>query len=211
MYQQKIPKGERPDTSIYTIHHCHSTLKPIEWYQRKDWQRVLSIDPGKRNFCFRIETWDFTKQKISMEAYEKIDLIGSEASPGAGEHIEYINRNVISILDKYEKLIANCDLVIIERQLPINYRMVRFSQHIITYLTIKLRDNTCKTVIIEIDPRLKTQQFGIKGLDKRGVKKWAIEKANEILTLRDDQASLNIIKKAKSKKDDLSDTVVQVE
>lgn len=210
MYQQKVPKSEKPDTSSYTIYHCHDIKEPVEWNIRTDYYRILSIDPGRRNFCFRIEHRDLISKIITMEAYEKIDLIGQNKDEKVV--IDYIFRNVIMILEKYKIMINNCHLVIIERQLQINYRMVRFSQHIITYLMGLLRNNYNKTVIMEIAPTLKTKQFNVRGkLGKRDVKNWAIEKAKELLISRGDQASLNILNKAKSKKDDLSDTVVQIE
>lgn len=210
MYKPKIPKSEKPDTTAYTIHHCHTIVnEPIDWYSGRDHHRILSIDPGKRNFCFRIELRDYTKGIIKMEAYEKIDLLGE--SVDGKVKIDYIYRNSMLILKQYEKLIVNCHVVLIERQLAINYKMVRFSQHVISNLMSMLYNNDLRTVIMEIDSTVKTQQFGIKGLGKRETKKWAIEKADQLLRARGDQASLNIIKKAKSKKDDLSDTVVQIE
>lgn len=210
MYRTKVPKSEKPDISLYTIHHCHSTSEPKAWYKKDDYIRVMSIDPGKRNFCFRIELRFCNKDKIITEAYEKIDLLGTQNTEKVT--IDYINRNVLMVLDNYINLILNCDLIIIERQLSENYRMVRFSQHIITYLMVKVRDNSLKTVIMEIDSKLKTKMLNApRKLNKREVKLWSIEKATEILTLRKDENSLNVLQKAKSKKDDLADTVIQIE
>lgn len=211
MYPKKVPKSQEPDKSLYTIHHCHNTLDPIQWNTRADYYRTLSIDPGKKNFCFRIEMRNLVTKKIDVEVFEKIDLIGSQNSDRVT--VDYINRNIIIILDKYMHLILNCNIVIIERQLSVNYKMVRFSQHIITYLMIRLMDNSLKTVILEIDSKLKTKQLGApKKLGPKETKTWAIEKAMELLTLRNDNVSINIMNKAqKSKKDDLADTVVQIE
>lgn len=210
MYQVKVPKGEKPDSTVYTIHHCHTTQQPIEWNSRSDYYRILSIDPGKRNFCFRIEVRDLINKKILVEAFEKIDLIGSD--PDGKVRVDYIFRNTTLLLDKYYALINSSHLVIIERQLHINYKMVRFSQHIITYLMLRLRDNYNKTVIMEIDSTLKTRELSApRGLNKNEVKKWSIEKADALLRSRNDVQSLNIIRKSKTKKDDLSDTVVQIE
>lgn len=210
MYPKKIPKSEKPDNSDYTIHHCHSTQEPKNWYEKRDFIRVMSIDPGKRNFCFRIEMRNLISGKITPEVYERIDLIGTLVDGRV--IVDFINNNALIILDTYISLILNCDLVIIERQMATNYKMVRFSQHVITYLMVKLRDNSLKTVIMEIDSKMKTKILKApKGLGAKEVKKWSIERALEILTLRNDQNSLMIINKAKTKKDDLADTVVQIE
>jgi len=211
MYKEKVPKTQAPDKSNYTIHHCHSTDKPIEWNNRKDYFRIMSIDPGKKNFCFRIELRNSETEEIITEVFEKIDLIGDQNHDRV--IIDYIGRNVISILNKYINLILNCHIVIIERQLQINYKMVRFSQHVISYLMMILRDNSLKTVILEIDSKLKTKQLGAtKGLGKKEIKTWAIEKAYAILNERNDTKSIKIMDKAqKSKKDDLADTVIQIE
>ena len=206
MYQKRVPKSQKPDNNLYTIYHCHSTLSPKEWYNR-DNHRILSIDPGRKNFCFRIEYRD--SKCIKVEAYEKMDLISNLSDQYS--NIDYIYRNVITILEKYKNLILTCNIIIIERQLMINYKMVRFSQHVITYLMMLLKDNNEKSVILEIAPHLKSKQLNApkKDID---VKKWSVEYAIDLLNIRNDTDSLNIIKKApKSKKDDLSDTVIQIE
>lgn len=211
MYQKKSPKSQEPDKSVFTVHHCHSTNIPIEWNTRKDYYRVMSIDPGKKNFCFRIELRNLETNTITTEVFEKIDLIGSQNTDRVT--VDFINRNAITILDKYINLILNCHVVIVERQMTINYKMVRFSQHVITYLMVRLRDNSIKTVIIEIDSKLKTKQLRApKKLGSKETKLWAIEKATELLKNRGDTVSLKVMDKAqKSKKDDLADTIVQIE
>ena len=211
MYQKKVPKSQEPDKSLYTIHHCHTTSSPIEWNTRKDYYRVMSIDPGKKNFCFRIELRNLETGNIITEVFEKIDLIGTQDSDRVT--IDYINRNAIIILDKYINLIINCHLIIIERQLQINYKMVRFSQHVITYLMLKVMNNSLKTVILEINSKLKTKQLNApKKLGPKETKLWAIEKAYALLRERKDNTSIRIMDKAqKSKRDDLADTIVQIE
>jgi len=145
-----------------------------------------------------------------MEAFEKIDLIGDYTEDKTT--ISVIYKNSSMLLDRYINLIYNCHLIIIERQLSKNYKMVRFSQHIISYLIVKLMNNPCKTVILEVDSKLKSRQLAApKGLNAKEIKKWAIQLADRILKARQDQKSLSIIKSAKSKKDDLSDTVIQIE
>lgn len=211
MYPKKVPKCEQPDKSWYTVHHCHDTAEPIDWLNRKDYYDVASLDPGRRNFALRIERRNLITGKITALGYEKIDLIG-KGQEDIVVHIDEFYKRVNIFLDKYLGLIKACHVVIIERQLHINYKMVRFSQHLITYLTIHLRNNANLTVILEISNKLKTYALQApKGLSDKEVKKWAVVTADELLRLRGDEPSLKVISLAKKKKDDLSDTVVQIE
>lgn len=211
MYPKKVPKSEQPDKSYYTIHHCHDTAEPIDYTSRKDYYDIASLDPGRRNFAIRIERRNLMTGKIIALGYEKIDLIG-KGEEDLVVHIDKFYRRLNDFLDKYLNLIKLCHLVIIERQMHINYRMVRFSQHLITYLTIHLKNNANLTVIIEVSNKLKTFALHApKGLSDKDVKKWAVSTADALLKARNDQASLNVLLHAKKKKDDLSDTVVQIE
>lgn len=212
MFQQKIPKSQQPDKTSYTVYNCHDcVVDGHEFYRGKNIIRILSIDPGLRNFCFRIEVRDYLNRTITPLAYEKYDLTGSTESNKV--RIDYIYRNVITLLNRFYNIINECDLVIIERQMITNYKMIRFSQHIISYLMVKLNNNPIKTIIMEIDSKLKSQQLKApKFIDKRDVKKWSIQKAIELATIRSDYTSLNIINTAKgAKKDDFADTLVQIE
>ena len=78
---------------------------------------------------------------------------------------------------------------------------------------MKLKNMELLPSILEVDPKIKTQKLGAeKGLTKPEVKKWAIRKAYELLGIRSDDVAIGIINEAmKSKKDDLADTIVQIE
>jgi hypothetical protein len=105
------------------------------------------------------------------------------------------------------------DLIIIERQMPYNYKAVRISQHVISYFISFYRHliTNKDVLIVEVDAKLKSKALcGPKGMTDRDVKKWAIEKATELLEMRNDSVSLAILGK-ESKKDDLADVVCQVE
>lgn len=211
MYPKKVPKSEKPDSTWYTIYHCHDTPSPIEWNTRKDYYDIVSIDPGRKNFAIRIERRNLITCQISALAFEKIDLIGKDKEDSVGA-VDSIYKRLNDFLDKYLEIIKLCHIVIIERQLHINYKMVRFSQHIISYLTIHLKNAKYLPVILEVSSKLKSHQlYAPKGISDKEIKKWAVAKADELLKLRKDNISLSVIAAAKKKKDDLSDTIVQIE
>ena len=99
MFPKKPLKSQLPDTSSYTIKHCHTTTdQPAEWYTR-ECIRTMSIDPGLRNLAIRIENRNRTKNTIAVEAFEKIDFLGD-----AGDErvtINYIDRNILLFFDKF--------------------------------------------------------------------------------------------------------------
>jgi hypothetical protein len=100
--------------------------------------------------------------------------------------------------------------VIIERQLKTNPYAQRIEQHVLSWFTI-----FCPNIEIVIYPASnKTKILGapksIKGAKKKPLrKKWSIEKASEILTLRCDDDTLKKLLGSK-KKDDLADVVCQL-
>jgi hypothetical protein len=211
MYPKKVPKSEKPDTSWYTIHHCHDIALPVSWNSRTDYYDVVSIDPGRKNFAIRIERRNLITYEIKALAFEKIDLVGKDKEDSI-EVVDSMYKRINDFLDKYLHLIKLCHVVIIERQLHINYKMVRFSQHIISYLTINLRNAKFFPVILEVSSKLKSHQLQApKGISDKEIKKWAISKADQLLKIRKDDYSLSVIAAAKKKKDDLSDTIVQIE
>jgi len=91
--------------------------------------------------------------------------------------------------------------------------MVRLSQHVISYLSLHLKNNNNLTVLLEISPKLKSKELcAPKGISEKELKKWSVIKALELLDVRKDTIAIQIINKAaKSKKDDFADTIVQIE
>ncbi len=211
MFPKKVAKSEKPDTSWYTIHHCHDIPEPIMWYNRTDYYDIVSIDPGRKNFAIRIERRSLTTYEIKALAFEKIDLIGKDKEDSV-QVIDSLYKRINDFLDKHLALIKLSHLIIIERQLHINYKMVRLSQHVITYLTINVRNAKFFPVILEVSSKLKSHQLQApRGISDKEIKTWAVSKANELLKIRKDDFSLEVLGTAKKKKDDLSDTVIQIE
>jgi hypothetical protein len=208
--QKKTPKLQKEDTTPYTEYNIHS----IDVNNRK-WPsiiRIISIDPGVVNLCIRVEERSIDRRiKYVPKSYyyEKTHMPKDEMCLQSGNENTYYAK-FLDILERNWDLFNTCHVLIMERQLPINYKAVRISQHILTYFLIKMKNLPQLPMIFEINSTLKTKEHGIKHLNAHGVKAWSIEYALNILNSRNDVDSLNIINKSK-KKDDLADTVTQIE
>jgi hypothetical protein len=126
-----------------------------------------------------------------------------------------LNANIFlrltSLLDKNKDYFDKCSTIIIEQQMSfgnrINTMAIKIAQHTYSYFLFRY-GNTKK--IVEFPSYNKTQILGAPGgLDKPKRKKWAIEKANEIWTLRGDLDTIDFITSNK-KKDDMSDCLLHV-
>jgi len=145
---------------------------------------IISIDPGRNNFACRIEKrWD--NGKIEPFLLKRIDfgyLILQESTKFLMEH---------------DDLIKNVNILVMERQMPINYSMVRLSQHIESYFLSKYP----QVAVFEINPKVKPE------------KPICFEAAMEELEKGGDTFTINFLVDMKSKKekcDDLCDTIGQI-
>ena len=130
-----------------------------------------------------------------------------------------------NLLDEYSSYFDTCSIIIIEKQMSfgkkINTMALKLGQNCMSYFIFKY--GMFKT-IIEFPAYYKTQVLGCSKIvktNKKGVskyisvdkprrKKWSIEEAINILTLRNDLETLDYIKKCK-KKDDLADVMTQLQ
>lgn len=203
MFRQKIPKSQQPDPNALLIHDFHSP----HLVENRKWEgpyyRIVSIDPGRVNFAFRIEKRYLSGYPIETEVFVKIDL---------GD-ISVMCGNLTTFLDTYAHIYDTVHIFMIEKQLYVSYKALRVSQHAITYFMLKTKDKPLLPVIMDVDPKLKSRILDAPPyLNSTGLKKWAIDEAINLLTIRDDQKGLEIMRSATaSKKDDLADTVVQCE
>ena len=131
--------------------------------------------------------------------------------------------NMTEMLDLYEDFWKQCDIFLIEQQMSFgknrNTMALKLGQHCQSYFSIKYGRNVD---IIEFPAYNKTNILGAekiytgkgknkyKTIDKPARKKWSIEKAKDIFTLRNDLESLEIILSSR-KKDDLADVLCQLQ
>jgi hypothetical protein len=214
-FRKKTPKGEMPDKNLFTIFNPHTRdLNERQWTQ--GYYQVVSIDPAVKNMGFRIER-RYPDGRILPLAYTRRNFFVAPPVDDAGKPV--VEASMVyetyelatRFLDEFEPMFMQSHIVIIERQVPQNYKAVRFSQHIISYFTLKLKNNPLLPIIVEVDNKLKSRQLGApRGIGERQVKMWLVEKAKELLQMRQDTWSLNLLTKER-KKDDLADVICQVE
>jgi hypothetical protein len=204
----KISKTESPDKTPYTVYYPHRTpTTGRNWNQ--GYYQVVSIDPARKNYALRIERrytdgWirPIVFDKVSIECIVKQDDVT----------ICNTYQVLTDFLDKYQTYYQDCHFVVIERQLPQNYKATRIAQHTISYFSLILRDKPLLPAIVEVDPKLKGKILGApKNITDKQLKTWAVEKARELLTMRLDEYSLGVLNHFRTKQDDLSDTVCQIE
>jgi len=208
MWNTKTPKGELPEKTLYSLHYPHSLPKENRnWNQ--DYRQIVSIDPGKKNYAFRIERRYDDGRIIPIvfdkTAIETISIVDDTA-------VVDTYKVLTEFLDKYKQFYDNCHYVIIEKQLAVNYKAVRISQHTISYFTFRLFNKPLLPPIIEVDSKLKGKMLEApKGMGDGQLKVWAVTRAREMFEARNDQFSLGVLDHFKSKQDDLSDTACQIE
>lgn len=120
--------------------------------------------------------------------------------------------NMISALDKFKEHIDKCDIVIIEQQMSFkaaqNTMAIKLAQNCASYF---LHRYGTEKEIIEFPAYHKTQVLGApKKLTKPERKRWATEKALEIIMDRGELETLEQIS-GKKKKDDLADVLIQLQ
>ena len=210
MYQKKIPVLQKPFSNEFTAYNPHSL--PLDMRNWSDLIQVVSIDPGIRNLAIRVEARGIRSSNypIKTMVFDKLHI--KEIDRKLEGNVDQLFLMITDFLDKYLPIFKNSHIMIIERQLPTNYRAVRISQHIISYFMFHFKDLTPNLpMIFEIDPKLKGKELGAsRHLNERGIKQWSVEQCVSILKKRHDEEGLEILRKNK-KKDDLADTVCQIE
>lgn len=172
--------------------------------------KIISIDPAVKNIGFRVEERSYSGDEctaIRMIHFERIS-------------IDDDNNNMFVLLqqtlERLQDKCDNADLILIEKQQPIsnrgqihtNSKVMRVFGHIVGYYMTVARSST----IIEVSPKLKARVLGFpKNLTYAQTKSHGIKSGISLLEKHSDLMSLSVIKNAGSKKDDLTDTVCQIE
>ena len=208
MYNRKTPKSQALPKNDYTSFSFHQQ-------ELNDWPnviRVISIDPAIRNLAIRVESRSIISdsEPIRTIVFDKLRIKDSERE--LENHNDKLYFLVTEFLDQYREIFKTCHLVIVERQLAINNKASRISQHILTYFMLLLRNLPQSAWVIEIDPKVKGKRLGASGhLNERGLKQWSVDECKRLLHKRKDHDGLEILEKHKKKADDLADCVCQIE
>jgi hypothetical protein len=133
--------------------------------------------------------------------------------------------NMTDLLDKYREYWDKCSYFIIEQQMSFGKRhntmALKLGQHCYSYFSIaygrfkSVVDFPAyhKTQLLgaqKLEKKTKAGKTSYKAVDKPARKKWAIEKAKEILTIRGEDDMMEHLCSSK-KKDDIADVLCQLE
>jgi hypothetical protein len=205
-YNKKGPTSAKAPYLIFNPHDIDSPSVSTSLYPNNDpWIQITAIDPGIKNCALHVmRRTDKTVQTLALNKFNF--TISSEDESNTGMDTMYYKR-VLEHLSLYMDYFITSQYIIIESQLPINYDMVRLSQHIISFLMLYTRNQGLRPLIIEIDPKFKSKLFQAPPhLKYDELKKWAWENAVKILKEKGDHDTANIILKS-NKKDDYGDVV----
>jgi hypothetical protein len=196
--------------------------------------RVASFDIGKDTFSWCVEELqddvikkshhEITKQKKLLKTKKRIiseDLLlhgriltwQTHSIVGNRDYDIEARKTLFSLLQKNKEIWETCQTFVIEQQQEVvrfkqvNPKAVKIGEAALSWLIIHFPNATfdvfCpvnKTRVFDAPKKMKPQQR----------KQWSCEKAEEILTKRDDQQSLSILLQLK-KKDDISDAFMQLQ
>lgn len=170
----------------------------------------ISIDPGVINYA--ISAIKHGPDEIRVLSMRKFNLKTHPWTEPDEDHPTVFVNLTHSLREFLLPLADQIKYVIIEKQLKTNYVATRIMQHTIALCQSLLTDRQLAVAVVEFSPKLKSHMFGVKGLQYRELKNWATEKAEALLTERDDVSALETfqaIRRQKKKPDDEADTIVQ--
>jgi hypothetical protein len=154
---------------------------------------IFSIDPGRVNFACRLE-----------ERKDDGTIVGLLFIKARFEELLDINR----FFEKYDDLLSQTTICIVEKQMSINYTMIRISQHVETYFLTKYPH----VAVYEISAKLKVGKEETISTAKRILENGKDETSVDLLEkLGNPEKQAGKRKPKKEKLDDLCDTVCQIE
>ena len=126
--------------------------------------------------------------------------------------------NLYAWLRELHPFLQQVDLVLIEQQMKVNAMAQVISHHLHAFLLIhypqkmiKMYPAKQKTRVIGMALKVANKLGNLSKVTKVARKKWAVENAEQILKARQDHQAWYdyVFKQNKSKKDDLSDVIMQ--
>jgi hypothetical protein len=188
---------ERFEQSI--LHKIKSIQKSLRY--TKDGECTLEFQPIIDAVCMEGE----------LVLHKNIDI--TEGSNKKKSLDDIILLNMYKTLDEFASYFDKCDIILIEQQMSFganktNTMAMKLSQHCKSYFIYKYRETK---EVVDFPAYHKTQILGAtKAMTKPQRKKWAVEKAVDILLQRGDLDTVDMISE-KKKRDDLADVFIQLQ
>lgn len=205
----KIPKSEDEPKTPYNTYWFHSIsrLESQSKIPQREYIKIASFDVANKTYALRIEARFYDGRVIPIV----FDLWDLRTAPNVDpDHPDENRSNLFRKLDEIKKYTIDVDIVLVERQIPLNVKSRNMMCATIDYFGLLLRDSPRYPLILDVCPKLKGRMLNSGRLSKVELKQWSVIKSKEILKLNKDEWSLQRIDEHK-KKDDLADTIVQLE
>jgi len=210
-----INKMSQKYIASFDIGKCNFAFY-IEEFEEEKLKTIKNIPKLKRYNSDGTPTEDFVNVMSSIYLngnkvlYRNLDL-----TKGTNKD-KYLDKkifmNMIKALDEYREYFDKCSIIVIEQQMSFkaaqNTMAIKLGQHCFSYFLFRYGE---EKEIVEFPAYYKTQILGApKKMTKPQRKKWATEKAVDILMERGDMETLDEIVSQK-KKDDLADVLIQLQ
>ena len=168
--------------------------------------QIVSIDPGIKNCGFFIgRIWCSGHHECKF--LSRINFCDPKYADGLASETSYFN-NVFVKLDKLASFFENTHYIVIEKQMTVNVKLIKFTHYLICYFMRSLSGKGYLPLIFEIDSHLKTKTLGAPSFRKKPQRKeWC---RNFVLTMlkKSDTSLFEFISKL-GKNDDVSDAICQ--
>lgn len=216
MYQSKTPKSQKPDNTPLYFYRCHDkVVDDYNIFWKQDYRQFVIVDIGYENLCLRISRRYLKPKKIGIIAFEKTPIKIDNDEDGTRVLFDELNQ----WFDRYRQRYLETHVIIIEWQLPQNYKAVRISTFILTYFFLLLKNTPLLPLILEMRSTFKDEYFPVlKSLNQHARKTKCVELALDLLKCQEDYTSIEVMSQKKSgsnkkkvKQDDYADTALMEE
>src|SRR3990172_11018807 len=200
MYPRKSQsKKDRQDFIVY--HPLPLTQYPPLGYQTgpipDQGCQCISIDPGIKNFAIRIER-RLPDGRVIKIHFDKVDFMPDQVEGDRAESAKINPEAIMAMTNYFLSLIPimiESRLVVLERQIAKYPKTLRVFQHWLTLFLTHVHLFTYPCIITDVSAKLKTDLLGApKRMNQNETKQWDIEKALELLALRQEEDSIQIIR-----------------
>lgn len=195
---------------------------------------IVSFDIGLKNLAFTIENVDTNALMKIANIHKKCrynpdktptphfkSLLNNVCKSGAivtTQHVDLTQINaknpyiaLTKVLDTYRLLLDECSIVIIEKQMGfqkiLNIKAMLLAQHVASYFYVLYADFK---MVVNFGSSNKTKVMGVPNTTYSQRKQWSIKTAKDILAMRNDIDTLQLIE-VLEKQDDVADSIVQLQ
>lgn len=177
-------------------HETVRTLRMSSLFLGEQFEEMYKSSSGSPAASATAEHTKGSQDKEEKESASDFFLVLQQLASALSEEIvpfveSFLRREVDSENTKV--------ILVIERQLPDNYKLVRIQQHVMTVFQQSLGKYIMFSAV-EIPPRLKSRQNNVDtGIKSSALKTWSIESARMLLERRRDEVGVHSLTRTKAR------------